>query len=829
MMAEIGDQTFEFSAERIARMLAPKSPKPGKVTEHVRTGKVLLGLSDYDFAVDPVEICRGVNPPTYKRLQGNEERDVYDPLCAFLNDCIGACKNQLGTLTGALWPDLHFHSWDEALDERVGHTFSFKPDLVGVDSTNTNLAECYWSLPIILASSTEDPLELENGWLSLVAQAAIYARDMFSALPLRTFCIVIGLDHVENELRFMISHRGGLTATVPIDITKPEGANNVCYIFTAILLWKSPSDAGLPAFTNGKTLKLTEDCDVDVKKVLHTMDCVRGRSTWVAEISVGAPHQAQEPVPVVSSINHQKGAEQKQDDPSDKPTATGGCASGQTGSMNKPRSQPLSPLKYADDEGHKQSQDLPGVGRGTRSRTKVPSKSTVQKEEQKPLPPAVEDPQTMKRFYSGKVFQPLLEHKLSKPLEETAVLKLSWAEHEKRDLEPELLSRVSGEFGAPDYYDGSLVRDAHGIPVSNHLFLPKDAEVETCWWPLFALTHPSQPDHRTLNGNLGGERGTILTECEGEEDLVVCVLHAILGWLTWYQNGAFHRDVSIGNIIKLFTPKERKPFAVSSLEHLLKKFGSMKALGDIDLTALDHADDDAYQFLRDVEESRSQVDEQVKKMNVGVRCRAFLSDADCAADLWDNYFVGSHPGTLSGTPQFQSKELVDAIKRRAPYLQSPLDDMESYVWTTFWALLKHNSRDHAAEPDVWQTRLNAGALTQDIVNVLSAAREGKRFPPAESSDVADPRLDMLYYCATMLKRVLAALEPIRTNWRDDLATVNHARNVNLRPALTMLLFHKYAYRGASAVLSAWKYRDERDVTEIEGLIRSLKIRAPHKS
>lgn len=145
----------------------------------------------------------------------------------------------------------------------------------------------------------------------------------------------------------MIFHRGGLTATLPIDITTPEGTKEVCYIFTAILLWKSPSDAGLPAFTDGKTLKLTEDCDVDIKKVMHTVDCVRGRSTWVVEIGVGAPQVGLEEVPVVSSINRQKGAgqsilsaisylsltvftEQKQDDPSDKPAATGGRASGQT-------------------------------------------------------------------------------------------------------------------------------------------------------------------------------------------------------------------------------------------------------------------------------------------------------------------------------------------------------------------------------------------------------------------------------------------------------------------------------------------------------------------
>lgn len=124
-------------------------------------------------------------------------------------------------------------------------------------------------------------------------------------------------------------------------------------------------------------------------------------------------------------------------------------------------------------------------------------------------------------------------------------MKLSWPEHEKRDLERKLLLRVSGEFGAPDHYDGSLDRDAHGIPVSNHLFLPKDAEIKTYWWDLFAEKHPSRPDRRTLNGNLGGERGTILTECEGEEDFVVCVLHAILGESLFDRSEYTHAKLSL--------------------------------------------------------------------------------------------------------------------------------------------------------------------------------------------------------------------------------------------------------------------------------------------
>lgn len=95
-------------------------------------------------------------------------------------------------------------------------------------------------------------------------------------------------------------------------------------------------------------------------------------------------------------------------------------------------------------------------------------------------------------------------------------------------------------------------------------------------------------------------------------------------------------------------------------------------LGDIDLSTLKHADGDAQQFLQDVEDSRSQVDEQVKKMNVGIKCHAFLSNVDCAADLWDDYFVGTHDGTLSVRIACFSTESC-ADEHRAGYSAIPVE------------------------------------------------------------------------------------------------------------------------------------------------------------
>ncbi|TFK77716.1 hypothetical protein K466DRAFT_461864, partial [Polyporus arcularius HHB13444] len=52
-------------------------------------------------------------------------------------------------------------------------------------------------------------VEVKDNWKALVMQAATYARAQISAVPLRAFSLVIGVNHSTNELRFLIYHHGG--------------------------------------------------------------------------------------------------------------------------------------------------------------------------------------------------------------------------------------------------------------------------------------------------------------------------------------------------------------------------------------------------------------------------------------------------------------------------------------------------------------------------------------------------------------------------------------------------------------------------------------------
>ncbi|KAJ7666542.1 hypothetical protein B0H17DRAFT_879763, partial [Mycena rosella] len=53
------------------------------------------------------------------------------------------------------------------------------------------------------------PVEVKDNWPDMVAQAATYARCLFSASPSRAFALVLAYHHTDCELRFLIFHRGG--------------------------------------------------------------------------------------------------------------------------------------------------------------------------------------------------------------------------------------------------------------------------------------------------------------------------------------------------------------------------------------------------------------------------------------------------------------------------------------------------------------------------------------------------------------------------------------------------------------------------------------------
>ena len=67
-----------------------------------------------------------------------------------------------------------------------------------------------------------------------------------TAMPLRQFSLVIAYNHDQHELRFLVFHVGGMTASHGLSPNKPNDHQNILRLILALLTWETPGDAGLP-------------------------------------------------------------------------------------------------------------------------------------------------------------------------------------------------------------------------------------------------------------------------------------------------------------------------------------------------------------------------------------------------------------------------------------------------------------------------------------------------------------------------------------------------------------------------------------------------------
>ena len=177
------------------------------------------------------------------------------------------------------------------------------------------------------------------------------------------------------------------------------------------------------------------------------------------------------------------------------------------------------------------------------------------------------------------------------------VLKFSWPNSEKRQIEAEMYNTCGGRFGVSEHLVSFEACRSDGVAFSNSIFLPpKIPDVQFSsyrWYPLAMQlkADPSPPDYRALWLTVLAEEGKSLDHCESAWDLAVCLLHAHLGqlcspfvtlvvltyniywrsagWLSIMNiggDGYLHRDVTIGNVLKLNKPVERPTFSTRSLE-----------------------------------------------------------------------------------------------------------------------------------------------------------------------------------------------------------------------------------------------------------------------
>ncbi|GAW08861.1 hypothetical protein LENED_010964 [Lentinula edodes] len=96
---EIGDQTWQFDAGRVAHMLSPKKLKPESPWSHENGGYTadpldLPSTDDFHYLVDDLDVQAAFEARfskhkfDYHSPSSIGERSHYDPLVCFLNECV---------------------------------------------------------------------------------------------------------------------------------------------------------------------------------------------------------------------------------------------------------------------------------------------------------------------------------------------------------------------------------------------------------------------------------------------------------------------------------------------------------------------------------------------------------------------------------------------------------------------------------------------------------------------------------------------------------------------------------------------------------------------
>ncbi|KAK7460946.1 hypothetical protein VKT23_008874 [Stygiomarasmius scandens] len=820
---EIGGQTWQFSAQEVSQMLSPKMLKE----EFDGSQSVYHLVTDYDYLVDQEFVHKAVDkmplPSTPALVKSQHEN--YPIIAAFLNECVKNCKTayneaaarqashkkisprfpKLKKAGSHWWPDLKFSAYDKPTGDTVGGAEPLKPDVVGTHLEPDDLSRCVWGATWGDESGQvgiDIPVEVKANWRELIKQAATYARAMTNFVPLRSFCLVIGVDHRRKTLRFLIFHRSGLSASKELLLTSPEDRRAIQRVLFSVYLWQTPEDAGFPSFTNGyeftlPTMGNLEQPPTRVKEDFYYSLCVRGRASFVLAVELVVPSLP----PFDEALRRSLRLWEK----------NLARASEHNQSLSR-RAHTTSKHKNPSSRGQRPAMSLSNLP----ATTKQPSAD-----------PAPKDEAPM-RYYAlepDSPLTPLTIYDMSNQMPDDMqvlydkygpfVLKFSWPTQQKRTLEPKTYSACHLEYGTPWHIMSLEIKANSGSAVSNAHFLPAFSETDAAFWPLFDKPKEG-PEYRSLWLTIYLGIGQTLEECDSAWDLCECLFQASLGWLAYYANGYQHRDISVGNILKLKKGSQpRKEFLTRFVRSLLgldvketdgsgtNVASSDDVSGSIDermsqleirdnfwedtIAALekkasssDQAAATKYERKKAVIDMARQLEDVARGLGVTTECKAYLSDCDMVALLNGYFDDDKHDGSLSGTPEFMSKSLREAMEEGSTYLQSPVDDMHSLFWTALWCVLFNTKdRGQTSKEKKWGSQLQGTIHERDsAMNDILISGTDEEYSP-----------------------MLRIMTPLFVQWRNLLVDLGRLWASAWKSAEQgeaddkLLVFHDFAFRG----------------------------------
>ncbi|KAJ3810046.1 hypothetical protein F5876DRAFT_42624 [Lentinula aff. lateritia] len=747
MRAELGDQTWQFPLDRVARMLSPKkrnAPLDDKVIDHLGN---YACVSDSPGFMKRLKNALMKLGPRLKDIQwpsGPDERTFYTPLAQFLNACVSVCSKELtddDRYTKGPFHDLEFIVYDKMTLDSVDGASPVKPDLVGgkkfmafadSDDCKVKSARLYWNPPVKNTSPILLPVEVKDNWIELVCQAATYARCLFSTSPLRQYSLVLGYNHKEGTFRFLIFHRGGLSASLPLDLHDEDSHKSLLHVFLSLLSCSHARDAGIAAWCNERQFKLPVDNSdkpdyivANVDEILHDGNCCRGRANRVMRISYSVPKDiSTSPLPVATT-------------PLFPVTQLRRSARIANAEAKKGVEAPVNSKKSSRNQ----------VDSRTRSETKasnIPDPSTLAI-----TPIAVYGPT---RDLEDVKQEPMI---LVKPLNprrsETShgFIKAAWP---KRDLgsgrssvpEARMLNVCGDKFGTSQHHYSFPANHSHGIPTSNDILLPTETElkkgVAEFHWNLFSphQKHSTPlPEYRSLWIHVGKLIGTSLVSSPSPHVLFTAILHAMLGWLAICQEALQHRDVSVGNVLRLSNPVEMPSFKFKS--DIADLMGTLSLSETLPFTVTDQI---------------TRLKSSLAELKVNTRCSGFIIDGDMAVD-WKTYFDANHDGTRSGTPEFMSVTLRESLYSPMTYVQSTVDDLASFYYVGQWAAVFNPS--HQSD------------MLEELRNRIAGSLASREFATSRIVNRLDPDLSSHRQKYGLF---LQCCQPILKEWYDSIGSLD---------------------------------------------------------
>ncbi|KAF5374056.1 hypothetical protein D9757_010723 [Collybiopsis confluens] len=692
MRKQLFGQTWEFPPKRLSQLLSAKTRKLATTTPTANDPPITL--ENHHIVIDTIEkyncyidtladavakaqkIFIERQPFQFLWTTHDDERSHYTGLVKFLNTGLDSCKAGLGSeVQQAIYKELKFYAWDKPMQDGVDGAHPLKPDLAGVLGEGEP-DSLFWR-PLLGGRGIEIPGEVKGIWPELVVQAATYARSLFSGYPLRQFALVIGYNHKERAVRFLVFHRGGLTASKPLKLESKQGQEDLILLLSSILTWKSLADAGFPAWCNEKEtqvhLPAIYPTPVNIHNDLHHSACVRGRAAHVYYLHIPRPADPTSVAKAVGApldkdiapVSHTQGIRQSRRFQEQVERSQGGTSNAvpQQGGATS-----VSGIRHGHETGSVTGAQTLSSGLASLQGHLSESK-TYDFGRTLANVPYVENTHTSIMISRDLALteSPLSAIRSPNPTSvnhlkpgDYAVLKLSWIPGRglgHKPIEPELLANCGGMFGVPRHYYSFLAHHQDDCPTTNHLFLPSDTDQTTRWDLFDADVSPDNiPEYRSLLGHVISHAGHSLESAPDFRSLLLALVHAHLGYHNMCQKGYQHRDISIGNVLMVDEPIESAHFHIDT-------------------------PDDASD--RDV---RVNILSLCKDLNISNQCTGFVIDGDMAVN-WETYFKESHTGDKSGTYQFMSDALLEAQADELDYWHSPIDDYYSFYYVAQWACI----------------------------------------------------------------------------------------------------------------------------------------------